>query len=549
MIDSIAILDFGSQYTQLIARRVREQHVYCEIFPPDVTREELTRLQPRGIVLSGGPSSVYDPDAPRLPAFALELGLPILGICYGMQLLAYNLGGRVERSPRREFGPAEIRVTNPAPLFTGLPARLSVWMSHGDSVLELPPGFEPYAESDTCAFAAMANPARGMYGLQFHPEVVHTPQGKEILRHFLFDLCGCSGDWTPRAFIESAVEHIRAQVGEARVLCALSGGVDSMVTATLIERAIGERLTCVFIDHGLLRENEAAEVAVLAQQIGIELVVVDARAYFLDRLRGVTEPEAKRKIIGAAFVEKFDETARSLAGAIIPPSPGERGVATPRTGDRAERVRRGEGGEGAHAFLAQGTLYPDVIESARGHHSATTIKTHHNVGGLPTTLPFQLLEPLRNLFKDEARAVGVELGLPERVVWRQPFPGPGLAVRIIGEVTEPRLAILRAADAIVRDEIERAANDPHAPLEFRVWQYFAVLTPVQTVGVMGDDRTYENVLAIRAVTSEDGMTADWARLPHDLLGRMSARIVNQVRGVNRVVYDITSKPPGTIEWE
>lgn len=517
MTDSIAILDFGSQYTQLIARRVREQRVYCEIFPPDVTPKELTRLKPRGVILSGGPSSVYDEGAPRLPTFILGLDLPILGICYGMQLLAQQLGGRVERSPRREFGPAQVRVTSPGHLLTGLPPQLSVWMSHGDSVLELPPGFEKNAESDTCPVAAMANRARRIYGLQFHPEVVHTRQGKEILRHFLFDICNCTGDWTPSAFVQSAVEEIRSQVGDARVLCALSGGVDSMVAATLIERAVGNQLTCEFIDHGLLRQDEAGEVARLAEQLGIQLVVVDARAHFLDKLRGVVDPEAKRKIIGAAFIEKFDATARGL--------------------------------DGSHPFLAQGTLYPDVIESARGHPSATTIKTHHNVGGLPTTLPFTLLEPLRHLFKDEVRAVGVELGLPERVVWRQPFPGPGLAVRIIGEVTEPRLALLRAADAIVRDEIERAANDPQAPLEFRVWQYFAVLTPIQTVGVMGDDRTYEHVVAIRAVTSEDGMTADWARLPYELLARISARIVNQVRGVNRVVYDITSKPPGTIEWE
>lgn len=520
MTDTIAIIDFGSQYTQLIARRVREQKVYCEIYPPTVTRDELMRLNPRGIILSGGPSSVYDRDAPRLPEFILELNFAILGICYGMQLLAQKLGGRVENSPRREFGPAQIRITQPDYLFADLPDSFSVWMSHGDSVLELPSGFQKLAESDTCAYAAMADPERGLYGLQFHPEVVHTHQGKAILHHFLYDICGCAGEWTPRAFVESAIDQIRVQVGSARVLCALSGGVDSMVTATLIERAIGEQLTCVFIDHGLLRANEAAEVAALTAQIGIELVSVDARAYFLEKLRGVLDPEQKRKIIGAAFVEQFDETAQALGG----------------------KERRFE-------FLAQGTLYPDVIESARGHQTATTIKTHHNVGGLPTTLPFKLLEPLRNLFKDEVRAVGIELGLPERVVWRQPFPGPGLAVRIIGEVTEARLAVLRAADAIVRDEIERAARDPAAPLVFRVWQYFAVLTPLQTVGVMGDGRTYENVLAIRAVTSEDGMTADWARLPHELLGKMSARIVNQVRGVNRVVYDITSKPPGTIEWE
>lgn len=534
MTETIAIIDFGSQYTMLIARRVRELNVYCEIFSPRVTREEIERVNPAGFILSGGPSSVYDDGAPRLPEFILELDTPILGICYGMQILSYRLGGRVERAPHREFGPAQIRVTNPDSLFAGLPVLQNVWMSHGDSVRELPPGFENLAESDTCAFAAMANPGRKIYALQFHPEVAHTPQGKQILHYFLYEICGCAGDWTANAFIESSIEQIRERVGEARVLCALSGGVDSMVSATLIEAAVGAQLTCVFIDHGLLRKDEAANVASLTQQIGIELVTVDARDYFLDRLRGVVEPEQKRKIIGAAFVDKFDETARSLVQAVQ--NSGETGR-----------------GLGEYKFLAQGTLYPDVIESAapldtaqgRTHGTAVTIKTHHNVGGLPTTLPFQLLEPLRHLFKDEVRAVGEALGLPHNVVWRQPFPGPGLAVRVIGDITRERLLVLREADAIVREEIERAAPE----LDFRVWQYFAVLTPVQTVGVMGDERTYENVLAIRAVTSEDGMTADWARLPHDLLARMSTRIVNSVRGVNRVVYDVTSKPPGTIEWE
>lgn len=524
MTETIAIMDFGSQYTMLIARRVRELHVYCEVISPRITPDEFERLNPKGLILSGGPASVYDEGAPRIPEFLLHREIPILGICYGMQLLAYQLGGRVERAPHREFGPAQIRITSPKALLADLPLEQDVWMSHGDSVLELPPGFEKLAESDTCAFGAMMNQARNTYALQFHPEVVHTPQGKKILRYFLYEICKCAGDWTPHAFIESSIKQIRERVGKERVLCALSGGVDSMVAATLIERAVGEQLTCVFIDHGLLRQDEAANVASLAEQIGIELVTVDARDYFLEKLNGVIDPEQKRKIIGAAFVKKFDETARALAS---------------------------NGGPLQHAFLAQGTLYPDVIESAapldsaqgRTHGTAMTIKTHHNVGGLPTTLPFQLLEPLRHLFKDEVRAVGEELGLPHRVVWRQPFPGPGLAVRIIGVITRERLDTLRAADAIVREEIQ------NAPLEKLPWQYFAVLTPVQTVGVMGDERTYENVLAIRAVTSEDGMTADWARLPHDLLAKMSSRIVNQVRGVNRVVYDITSKPPGTIEWE
>jgi GMP synthase (glutamine-hydrolysing) len=518
MTQTIAILDFGSQYTMLIARRVRELNVYCEIFSPGVTRAELERLDLRGVILSGGPASVYDEGAPHMPAFVPELGVPILGICYGMQLLAYQLGGDVQRAPHREFGPAQIRVTNPVSFLSNLPTKQDVWMSHGDSVRALPEGFEKLAESDTCQFAAMHNEVRRMYALQFHPEVAHTPEGKNILRYFLYEICQCDGDWTPGKFVESSVSQLRARVGDERVLCALSGGVDSMVTATLIERAVGAQLTCVFIDHGLLRREEAANVAALAQEIGLELVTVDARDYFLGQLEGVIDPERKRKIIGAAFVEKFDETVKNL---------------------------------GAHRFLAQGTLYPDVIESAapldtaegRAHNTASTIKTHHNVGGLPTQMRFELLEPLRHLFKDEVRSVGTHLGLPKSVVWRQPFPGPGLAVRVIGEVTRERLEILRAADALVREEIENAA------LEKMPWQYFAVLTPVQTVGVMGDLRTYENVLAIRAVTSEDGMTADWARLPHDLLARLSARIVNQVRGVNRVVYDVTSKPPGTIEWE
>jgi GMP synthase (glutamine-hydrolysing) len=509
MSDAIAIVDFGSQYTQLIARRVRELEVYCEIFAPSVTRDDVDRLNPRGFILSGGPASVYDIDAPGLPKFLLEEHIPILGICYGMQLLALELGGRVEKTNQREFGPAEIRISEPSVLFADLPSSMSVWMSHGDTVLEVPSGFRQIASSPTCEFAAIADPSRGIFGLQFHPEVAHTPFGREILRHFLIDTCRCRPDWTTSAFIEAKIREIAGRVGNGNVLCALSGGVDSTVTATLVGRAVGDHLTCVFIDHGLLRAGEGADVMNLAGGLGLQVCAIQARDEFLEKLRGVIEPEQKRRIIGAEFIRKFDEVARGLGG---------------------------------FEFLAQGTLYPDVIESAHVG-AAFTIKTHHNVGGLPTAMPFELIEPLRMLFKDEVRAVGRELGLPETVVQRQPFPGPGLAVRIVGEVTEERLSILRAADAIVRQGIQEAN------LDLKVWQYFCVLTPIRTVGVMGDGRTYENVLAVRAVTSEDGMTADWARLPHDLLARLSSRIVNNVSGVNRVVYDITSKPPATIEWE
>ncbi len=514
MTETIVVLDYGSQYTQLIARRVRELRVYCELLPHDASREEITRRAPRGIILSGGPNSVYDSDAPALADFLLDLDVPILGICYGMQLLAQALGGRVERSTQREYGHATLHIDRAESLLANLPSPISVWMSHGDQVTALPPDFVTLAHSDTCPYAAIAHPARKIYALQFHPEVAHTPQGLDILRHFLYDICGCAGDWTPRAFIATTIEQIRARIGTARALCALSGGVDSSVAATLVGKAIGEQLVCVFVDHGLLREGEARAVVELFERQGLEIVTVDARARFLDALRGVTDPEAKRKIIGAEFIRVFEQTAQSLA--------------------REQPIR----------FLVQGTLYPDVIESrAPERRAAARIKTHHNVGGLPDNLPFQLVEPLRYLFKDEVRAVGLELGLPEAVVYRQPFPGPGLAVRLLGEVTQDGLETLRAADAIVREEIERAG------LARAVWQYFAVLTPLKTVGVMGDARTYENVVAVRAVTSADGMTADWARLPGEVLARISNRIINEVRGVNRVVYDITSKPPGTIEWE
>lgn len=514
MTDTIAILDYGSQYTQLIARRVRELHVYCELLPHDATRDEITRLNLCGIILSGGPNSVYDPGAPALSDFLLELGVPILGICYGMQLLAHHLGGRVEKSARREYGHAMLHIDRAEMLLSNLDSPISVWMSHGDHVTALPPDFVTLAHSETCVHAAIAHPARQIYALQFHPEVAHTPQGLDILRHFLYDVCACRGDWTPTAFIETTLAQIRARIGAARALCALSGGVDSSVAAALVGKAIGEQLVCVFVDHGLLREGEARAVSELFAQQNWEIVTVDARARFLEKLRGVTDPETKRKIIGAEFIRVFEETARALT--------------------REKPIR----------FLAQGTLYPDVIESrAPERRAAARIKTHHNVGGLPADLSFELVEPLRYLFKDEVRAVGTALGLPEAVVQRQPFPGPGLAVRILGEVTQDRLDALRAADAIVRAEIENAG------LARAVWQYFAVLTPLKTVGVMGDARTYENVVAVRAVTSADGMTADWARLPAEVLARISTRIINEVRGVNRVVYDITSKPPGTIEWE
>jgi len=510
--EAVAILDFGSQYAQLIARRVREARVYCELVPWDAPYEQVERLNPRGFILSGGPASVYEEDAPTLPDYALEGGLPVLGICYGMQLLAHALGGKVAPAGEREYGSAELSVLAlSSPLFTGLPFSMKVWMSHGDRVEELPPGFVALASTANSPIAAMGDEARKLYGLQFHPEVVHTPHGGEIIRNFLYNICGLKGTWTPASFVEEAVARIREQVGQGRVVCALSGGVDSTVTATLVKRAVGDRLTCIFVDHGLLRYGEAERNLERFRHLGLNVVFVDAKERFLARLRGVIDPEEKRRIIGEEFVRVFEEKAARL---------------------------------GHFDFLAQGTLYPDVIESAGPvSRAAARIKTHHNVGGLPADMRFQLIEPLRYLFKDEVRRVGLELGLPEEVVYRQPFPGPALAIRIIGEVTEEKLEILRAADAIVTEEIERAG------LVREVWQYFAVLTPVRSVGVMGDGRTYETTIAVRAVTSQDGMTADWARLPHELLARIGSRIVNEVPGVNRVVYDITSKPPATIEWE
>jgi GMP synthase (glutamine-hydrolysing) len=518
---AIAILDFGSQYTQLIARRVREAHVYCELFPWDAAPEDVLALKPRGFILSGGPASVYAPGAPGLPGYVLERGVPVLGLCYGMQLLAHHLGGRVASAAKREYGPAEVKLSGPDnPLFGNLRppnlqspiSNLQVWMSHGDSVETPPPGFEVLARSANSPVAAMGDLARGLYGLQFHPEVVHTDQGEEILRSFAVEVCGCAPDWTPAAFVEQAVEAIRAQVETGRVVCGLSGGVDSAVTATLAHRAVGDQLTCIFVNQGLLRQGEPDQVVRTFHDRGMQLVPVDATEEFLSTLSGVTDPEEKRRIIGERFIRVFEREARKL-------------------GD----VR----------FLAQGTLYPDVIES-RGpeRQTAARIKTHHNVGGLPDDMQFELVEPLRYLFKDEVRAVGEALGLPEEIVWRQPFPGPGLAVRILGEVTWERLETLRAADAIFLEELGAIGA-----LRGETQQAFATLLPVRSVGVMGDERIYGYIIALRAVTTSDFMTADWARLDHELLARISNRIVNEVPGVNRVVYDITSKPPATIEWE
>ncbi len=521
----IAVLDYGSQYSQLICRRVREAQVYAELIPWDRADERLPKLQPKGVILSGGPNSVYEPGAPTLPTSVLALGVPVLGICYGLQLLTHSLGGQVAPSQEREYGPATLEVTGQRafddnPLFADLPATMQVWMSHGDRVETLPDGFLSIAHSANSPLAAIGDESRRLYGLQFHPEVVHTPHGRALLENFVKRICGCSGDWTAGNFIEETVAAIRGQVGaDGHVICGLSGGVDSSVAAALVHRAIGDRLTCVFVDHGLLRLGEAEQVvATFQQHQGMRLIAVDAKEDFLTDLAGVEDPERKRKRIGARFIRVFEaEAARAAA---------EWGVDSP-------------------AFLAQGTLYPDVIESASSGDTqhARTIKTHHNVGGLPDDMTFKLIEPLRMLFKDEVRAVGEALGLPEEIVWRHPFPGPGLAIRILGEVTWERLETLRQADAIFLEEL-RAAD-----LYRETSQVFAVLLPVRSVGVMGDGRTYGNVVALRAVTTDDFMTADWARLPYDLLARVSNRIVNEVDGVNRVVYDISSKPPSTIEWE
>ncbi|MBI4339289.1 MAG: glutamine-hydrolyzing GMP synthase [Chloroflexi bacterium] len=509
--EAVLVIDFGSQYSRLIARRVRECHVYCEIVPYTASWESVSGLNPKGIILSGGPASVYEPGAPLAPTWVYESKLPVLGICYGMQVLALQLGGRVSASARREYGHAVLHQNEVgSPVFAGLPPSVPVWMSHGDQIAELPPGFRALAYTDSSPIAVMGSGST--IGLQFHPEVAHTPQGMDILRNFLYKVCGLSGAWTPQNFVVQAIEGIREQVGDGRVICALSGGVDSAVAATLIHRAVGSQLTCIFVDNGLLRRDEPRRVVELfGRYLGLNLLHVDASRRFLRRLEGVTDPEQKRRAIGEEFIRVFEDEAAEL---------------------------------GHVDFLAQGTLYPDVIESQTAENQASAkIKTHHNVGGLPATMHLKLVEPLRYLFKDEVRGAGLALELPEEMVYRQPFPGPGLAIRILGEVTQEKLEVLRACDWIVMDEI-KGAN-----LYRELWQSFAVLTDARSVGVMGDYRTYGYVVAVRAVTSQDAMTADWARLPYEVLARISNRIVNEVAQVNRVVYDITSKPPGTIEWE
>ncbi len=521
----ILVLDFGAQYSQLIARRVRENNVYCEIWPFNTPLGKIAALRPKGIIFSGGPASVYAPGAPRLDKKIFELGIPILGICYGMQLGALLLGGRVSPARSREYGHTQCRILNRTGLFAGLPPHLTVWMSHGDQVSKISGHFKPLARTETSPYSAIKHRKLPFYGVQFHPEVAHTHQGSKIIRNFLYTICKCSGQWRMKSYLTEAVNRIRQEVGSGKVVCGLSGGIDSVVTAVLIQRAIGRHLTCIFVDNGLLRQDEAKEVIrIFRKNLSIKLIFVDATERFLKKLKGVIDPEKKRKIIGHKFIEVFKAASQQL---------------------------------GRVDYLAQGTLYPDVIESggaasfegeprpdvASGRGPTARIKSHHNVGGLPAQLKFKLVEPLKYLFKDEVRRLGRALELPDEFIKRQPFPGPGLAVRILGKITPERLAILRRADAVVREEITRSG------LGDRLWQYFAILLPVSSVGVMGDERTYENTIALRIVESTDGMTADWARLPADLLQKISSRITGEVKGINRVVFDITSKPPGTIEWE